>query len=286
MPTTTVGMLILINVIVYLLDGFSGYRLTQFGAARVGTLWTPWFWWQFLTYGFLHAPQLQHVLFNMLILFFFGRDVEALYGRAEFTRLYLLMIVVGGVVWAAANRLQGVVDGSQLIGASGAVVGIFVLFCLHYPHRTVLLFFVLPVPAWLAGLLLVVPDFLYAIQRADTNIAYSVHLTGVAVAILYYQSGWNIGKMLGVRGAGGFWQRAADWFRRRPSLKVHDPRYGDDPPEDRNKEAEDENEEKFNREVDRILEKIHQEGEESLTWRERRIMREASRRYRQRQGPR
>ena len=52
---------------------------------REDTLLHPWMWWQFLTCGFVHDPrEMQHIMFNMLTLFFLGRDVEQWYGTREF----------------------------------------------------------------------------------------------------------------------------------------------------------------------------------------------------------
>ncbi|MBC7351399.1 MAG: rhomboid family intramembrane serine protease [Thermogutta sp.] len=280
-----VTILIVINVVVYVLDAFSNYRLSALTAARVGTLTRPWLWWQFLTYGFTHAPSPQHIFFNMLTLWFFGRDIEYLLGRKEFLRLYLFLVIAGGVVWAAVNQLQGAPAGSSVIGASGAVVGIFLLFCLHYPRRTILLFFFLPVPAWLAGVLLLAPDLMSAIQSKESEVAYSVHLTGAALAALYYYQNWNLGLFWERLGGERVWVRIKYLFQRRPRLRVHRGEYeylrdmddvGD--PTD----AEKEEWEKLEAEVERILDKINKSGTDSLTRAERRTLERASQLYRQR----
>ena len=58
----------------------------------------------FVTYAFVHDPDhFSHILFNMLVLWFLGRDVEECTAAAEFVRLYLVLAVVGGVAWAAVN---------------------------------------------------------------------------------------------------------------------------------------------------------------------------------------
>lgn len=274
-----VAILIVINVAVYVLDSFSGQQIQRWTSCRVGTLTQPWMWWQFLTYGFTHAPSPQHIFFNMLTLFFFGRDIEYLLGRREFLRLYLFLIVVGGVVWAVINRLQGAPMEAGLVGASGAVVGIFILFCLHFPRRTILLFFVLPVPAWVAGVLLLAPDFLAALQNQESQIAYSVHLTGATLAALYYYQNWNFGLTWDRLGGEKLWIRIRYLFQRRPRLTVYQSR--DELPEDE-VDREEEEFRKLEQEVERILEKINQQGTESLTRAERRTLERASELYRQR----
>ena len=128
-PRSAVGAIILLNVAVFVLEIFSGEAsgrstVVDFLSTHVGpqadTLWRPWMWWQFLTYGFVHDPSnMQHIVFNMLALFFLGRDVEKQYGTREFIRLYLVMLVFASVVWAVTNRLFDPNQPSSLIGASG-----------------------------------------------------------------------------------------------------------------------------------------------------------------------
>ena len=52
---------------------------------------------QLLTYGFLHDVwQIQHIIFNMLALWFFGRSVEYRYGKREYLAFFLVSVVVAG----------------------------------------------------------------------------------------------------------------------------------------------------------------------------------------------
>ena len=233
-------------------------------AVRVGTLTQPWLWWQFLTAGFAHSPlNINHILANMLGLFFLGRDVESAYGSKEFLRLYLVMVVFASVAWAASSKIAGAPDERLMYGASGAIAGVVVLFALNFPHATLLLFFVVPMPAWLLGVLVVVYDIYGAMagQHASANVAYAAHLAGAAFAFVYYQRGWNLTRLT----TGHF-----NWptFRRKPRLRVHMP--------------EDEKPSDLSADVDRILEKIYREGEAALTPQERNLLETASREYQRR----
>lgn len=261
-----VGWLVAINVAVFVADGLLSPRdhaIVELLAAKVGTLTQPWLWWQFLTYGFAHSPfpDYWHILGNMLGLWFLGRDIEQTYGPKEFLRLYLTMIVLGGVVWSATSMAQGLGAHVPLVGASGAVTGVVVLYALHFPRRMLLLFFVLPVPAWAVGVLIVVTNLSGAAGLGNEHIAYGVHLAGVAFALAYYRFHWNLGRTF------SGWRRP-DWFRRRPNLRVHRPN-------DQGLSSENDTSD----EEDRILQKIHREGMDSLTRRERRLLEAASRRY-------
>jgi len=286
-PRTAIGAIILLNVAVFLLENveymaraepretpneFSRRSAvidllsTHVDSPQHDTLWRPWMWWQFLTCGFVHdLASMEHIVVNMLVLFFLGRDVEAWYGTREFIRLYLAMLVFASLVWTVTDRLLGPHTPSVLYGASGAIAGVVLLFALNFPKRIILLMFVIPVPAWLAGALAIAWDVYGATGRAEQHVAYTAHLGGAAFALAYYLLHWNFGRMQ---------QSAAVWLkgRSRPSLKVFKPHQESDGPV-----ADDE--------VDRILEKIHRNGENSLSRQERRILENASREYQRRRRP-
>ncbi len=273
-PRTMVGILILINVVVFLANllltgGTKGMPLspqndaiTYWLSVRGDTLTQPWMWWEFLTYGFVHAPHdFSHILFNMIVLWMFGRPIETIYGPKELLRLYLAMVVLGSLVWTVSNKLMGMPGTVPMLGASGAVVGILILFVFHFPRQTILFMFVLPMPAWLFGVLLLAGDLFGAVSRAEgDNVAYTVHLTGAAFAFLYHRFGWRLSGLL-------WFQIPWTKLKPRPKLRIHDPTQ---------QAAE------LTAEVDRILAKIHHSGEESLTRKERRVLENASREYQRR----
>lgn len=296
-PRTVVGWLVLFNVAIAVVDGLlmpetrpGGRWLTDHMAVYVNailpswdaeggglgpssvsyidTLTQPWLWWQFITYAFAHDPRtIQHVAFNMLALFFLGRDVETAYGRKEFLRIYLATAIFAAVVWAVTNKMLGT-KNACVYGASGAIAGIVVLYALNFPHRTLLLFFVLPIPAWFFGILVVALD-MYGALAPDrgSNVAYAVHLAGAGFALVYYHQQWNLTRLT---------NGLLEWFRARsrPKLRVHQPEEpeADIPHGD------------LAEEVDRILEKIYREGESSLTAKERRTLETASREFQRRGG--
>jgi membrane associated rhomboid family serine protease len=268
-PRSAVAVLILVNIAVFIAEilfrkegPLSRQELAYYLSANVGTLTDPRYWWQFLTYGFVHDPRSWgHIFGNMLVLWFLGRDVEEWYGKREFVLLYLALLVFGSVVWAGVNKLDPKVDpGTPLLGASGAVTGVVILYALLFPRRMLLLMFVLPMPAWVLGIVVVLWDIWGAMGRGDPNIAYAVHLAGAALAFVYYQQQWNFSRLLGGR---FHWPRLLS----RPRLRVHQPDDADAASE---------------QEVDRILEKIHREGESHLTRKERRVLENASRQYQRR----
>lgn len=290
-PRSAVAILIILNVLVWIADSFTpgqyadknarvllGRWLSDHLAIGGDTLTRPWLWWQFLAYGFAHSPvNFWHILGNMLGLFFFGRDIEWHYGRSEFVRLYLAMLAAGGLVWAVANAAMGLANPPLLYGASGAVTGVIILFALNYPHRTVLLFFFLPAPAWVLGVFLIVHNVLGTFNQTGSNVAFSVHLVGAAFAYLYFRLGWNLGRLT----PAGFRLRLPR-AARRPRLRVHDPDADADFDPDADADSAPSPDDELTEEVDRILAKIHRQGEASLTRKERRTLETASREYQRR----
>lgn len=272
-----VTILIVVTVAVFLadhmspiihvnMDGSINRWLSDHLSVQAGTLTHPLEWWRFLTAGFDHAPGIiSHVGWNMFGLYLFGRGVEGIYGKQEFLRLYLALIVLSFVVWSAIELARGS-DPQQTgaLGASGAVAGITILFALHYPRQTLLLFFVIPVPAWIVAVGMVIMD-LAGFTQPHGHVAYSAHLAGAAFAFAYYKWGGRLSSF----GLGRFFPASRLRLRRR-RLRVHDP--GDSK----------EKKENLSDQVDRILEKISRQGEASLSRQERRTLEEASRRYQQR----
>lgn len=219
----------------------------------------PWEAYRLLSYGFAHAPNaIEHIICNMLILGFFGRPVEDRYGRKAFLAFYLVSIVAGGLFWSLVQSLYG--ERSVMLGASAAVTGVFLLFALNYPRAEVRLFFMLPVPAWVAALLGVAVDVNGAITRSG-SVAFTAHLAGATCAWLFYRYGSLAGQGLG---------RWTGSLRRGPRtrLKVHSPDEEDEPDD-------------LSLQVDRILAKIQERGQDSLTRSERKVLEKASREYQQ-----
>jgi membrane associated rhomboid family serine protease len=265
MPYSAVNQLIVVTVAIFLVDVFfMEGKLSELFAMRVEALSRPLNWWKALASGFVHqtteAPP-WHIIGNMVVLWFFGREVERVYGRGEFLRLYLVMIVFASVCWALFGKfVLGYPPQVGAIGASGAVSGVCVLFALHFPRRQVLLFFVLPMPAWVAAMVWIVLDS-YGTFFPRDNVAHSAHLAGMAFAFVYHRLGWNLGRLVPAK-------FSFSSLKPRPRLRVHDP-----DSQDRYR--------KMDEEADQLLEKVSREGIDSLTASERRKLEAYSRRMQQ-----
>jgi membrane associated rhomboid family serine protease len=231
--------------------------------------------WELVTYGFVHDSQNPwHLVFNMLALWFFGREVEEIMGRAEFFRFYVTAIVLAGLAWLVSVQVGQPLQAPRmfLVGASGAVMAVLAVFIWYFPRQTVLLWGVLPVPAWALGILYFVSD----VQGAATgggNVAHVAHVAGAIFGLLYAWRGWQLGELTNVLAT----------FRRRrmrvvrPDDDATSPRRPPAPPREASRLDAD-----LQQEVDRILEKISRSGESSLTSAERDTLTQASRRLKER----
>lgn len=273
-PQSITVKIIIFTAIVYLLqkvfqapsDNPDAFDLTSLLALNSCWFNQPWRAFELLTYGFTHSLyDLRHILFNMLVLWFFGRTVEQRYGSREFIALYLVAIVFSGAVWNLAMLAQyGVAEqglGVSAVGASGAISAVVLLFAFNYPNATVLLFFVFPIKAWMAGILWVGMDIFGALGRAPgDNVGYECHLGGFLFAVLYFKSGVRLGNYIPT----GF---KLPSFKRSPSLRVHRP--------SDNKDAKMENR------LDELLGKVSVGGQDSLTSSEKRELNKLSKYFQQ-----
>ncbi len=265
--------LLIINVAIFIGDaifsdgqggGLGG--LSRFLAVTPGTIIQPWCWWRFVTYGFAHASP-PHILGNMLGLFFFGRNIEALYGPRKFLGMYLTAIVAGSIVWSVQHFATTPVSrwDLPLVGASGAVTAVILLFCINFPKQTVLFMLVIPMPAWILGVVIIFMDVTGHMGNQG-RVAHAVHLIGAAYAYFFYRTRIELGQFISM-----------DWIgklkrnKRRPKLRVHAPKNSSD-------------DDQLDRKADAVLDKLHRQGEASLSKSERRILEEYARRMKQRRG--
>lgn len=275
------AMLIAANVLLFFANSATGDNALFNKMALFGLVADqPAQWYRCLTYGFAHDPSgLTHLLFNMLALFFFGPPIERRLGRGEFTFFYFAALLVGGVVWSVGN--VGV--DAACLGASGAISAVVLLFAFYYPHAQILIFGIIPTPAWLAGALFVVYDAL-GVRSGGGNIAHDVHLAGAAFALVYYLAGVNFSEL--AVGKGRNRKSLRRWLEKRDRAKkdaASGPATVPFKSSDAKKAADEIAFEKLEAEVDRLLLKISESGEESLTEVERETLRRASREYQKRQ---
>ena len=217
--------------------------------------------WRLLTYAFCHdrgSPW--HIIINMWVLWMFAPTLERMYGSREFLAFYITAAFIAA---AAYLGLAFAVDQTApMIGASGAVLAAFVLFAWHYPNHTILLFFVFPIEVRWLVLAYAIFDLMPVLRQIGgepvyDGVAHAAHLGGLAFGFLYGKNNLQLsGALRGMR------MPSMKRYMRRRNLRLYEP-----PRED------------LEMQVDRILQKIHEHGEASLSESERAVLKEASQRY-------
>jgi uncharacterized protein len=133
--------------------------------------------WSLVTSMFLHAPfpNFTHILFNMLVLYFFGGFLLGLVGNTRFVLVYFIGGIAGNLLfWALAGPY------SVVVGASGAIFAVEGALVVLRPKLPV---FVFPIPAPIPLWLSVIGAFLLTYFAAG-NVAWQAHLGGLAFGLL------------------------------------------------------------------------------------------------------
>lgn len=265
---SAVTWLIIITGGVYIVQLLLGEGFTAWFDLDPAAVWHGELW-RLCTYDFLHSRESPwHILWNMYILYVTGREFEQRRGSRELVAFYLLAGVLSGVLFVLWSLGLGHV--SPAIGASGAVVAVMIVYALTYPRQIWYFFGVIPVPIWVIAGLTVILDLHPMLlelsgERVADGIAHSAHMGGILFGALYWKKNWRVTNWLPAARPGS----GRRWFERRPRLKIH-------------RESTPVHDDRFDRRVDELLNKVAREGEASLTDEERSILIEASRRARNR----
>lgn len=249
--TPAVKFLLIINVAVYLFEAV--LRIPLSGMFALPSVWWKTLsFWKLFTYMFVHANS-THLLVNMLGLFFIGPAVEKTVGSYRFFILYYLSGILGGLGWSLLAP-----PGTWCVGASGGLMGILGAFGALYPHARLLLWFVIPVRAWVLVLILAIWELHETITAPLVGgIANAAHLIGGLAGFCYamaLKKPYLVAELKGLLTG-----RKTSGSRTRP--RSASPR-----PETLSKE-----------DIDRILDKIGKEGMGALTPREREMLKRATR---------
>ncbi len=270
-----VKLVLLVTIAAYVVDMLSGGRLSAWGDLSVRNI-LHFQVWRLFTYMFLHSlHKIDHILINMFMFLMLGMALERQMGTKRFLCLYLLGGVVGGLFEIGFNAVMYQLYGSfpvdillpggfharqlvsfldaQAVGASAGVACILVAFAVANPREEFLLFFLIPIQARWIALLYVLIETRHVVLGLThgwtDNVAHAAHFGGMALGFLWMHFSPRIRRW-------GLWRKRAG---RVPADAV--PREDDDA------------------EVDRILRKIHDEGIDSLTLRERMLLQDASQRH-------
>jgi membrane associated rhomboid family serine protease len=190
-----VKTLVLINVGVFFLElllgafyapaaGLFGYLQLLPVAVMHGHIY------QLVTYGFLHSGFL-HILFNMLMLWMFGAQLESGWGKRQFYEFYFFCLIGAALltIGVSYTHVLGVSPHISTVGASGAIFGLIVAYGMIYAEQEVML--ILPpvsIKAKYMAIVLVLIELALALgasRQPGENVAYTAHLGGALFGWLY-----------------------------------------------------------------------------------------------------
>ena len=174
------AILIIINVIVFILQNIFAKLPYILSMVPIYIRLRHWYW-QFFTYMFSHVD-FWHLFSNMLGLYIFGRIVERSVGSREFLLYYLLTGTLAGF----ASYFFYLYSGSLftvVLGASGALYAIMLLFSVLFPNAVVYVFGIIPMRAPILVIIYFCSDF-FGQCRADGT-AHLGHLSGLLFGLLY-----------------------------------------------------------------------------------------------------
>ncbi len=209
----------------------------------IGKLWL----WQFVTYMFLHSvSDPWHIIFNMLVLWMFGSEVERAMGTRKFLTMYFTAGIFAGIFGCLFT------PNNSILGASGAIFAVEIAFAMFYPNSTII-FFVFPIKAKYLVTIFAGITVFNCLMPTGGNVAHFAHLGGLLYGFLF------------IRYEPRFSNFLISW-------------------QNQQKENEYKKEEEVKDGVDVLLDKVNRTGMKSLTRRERSYLKNASKRYRKMRG--
>ncbi|KPK41946.1 MAG: hypothetical protein AMJ65_08480 [Phycisphaerae bacterium SG8_4] len=206
--------------------------------------------WRLVTYQFLHGS-IGHILFNMLGLYFLGPTLERHWQSKKFLIFYLACGAAGGLFYTLLTVCNFLAP-APMVGASGAILGMLAACAILFPHFVVFIMF-FPVPIRVAAIGLTIMYFFYVITKGPNAGGHAAHLAGMAAGAAYvFSRSWR------------------DQF----TTKIRTSRWKKQMTSQQDLQVE----------LDRILEKVHKSGLQSLTPKEKKTLKEATRAEQMRGG--
>lgn len=163
--------LIIITAVVFILQFFFRGFTESFLLNSADLFRRPWI---LVTHIFLHGSP-YHLLFNMWGLFMFGPLLEQKIGPNRFLAFYLLSGIAAGFI---ASFFY-----ARSLGASGAIMALIGVLIILMPNLQLLLFYVIPTPLWIAGIIFAVIDLIGVVF--PSGIGNIAHLGGMGIGLLY-----------------------------------------------------------------------------------------------------
>ncbi|PKQ65596.1 rhomboid family intramembrane serine protease [Labilibaculum filiforme] len=144
-------------------------------------------WYRIFTYGFLHANW-DHLLVNMVVLFFFGRVLETYFNYyfGAMAVVYFLLLYVGAIVFSTLYDLRKHREHYHYnaVGASGATSAVVFAAIFFAPLENIYFMFFIPIPGIIFALGYLYYSYYMSKKNID-NIGHSAHLYGALFGFLF-----------------------------------------------------------------------------------------------------
>lgn len=187
----------LINIFLYILSPYLGTLYVQtFRFDPTYLLNRPW---TLGTYIFMHND-FTHLLFNMLVLFFFGPALELRAGKKQMIGIFFTAGILSAIGHAFMSTPLLGISPAPVVGASGAIYGVFAALAVLEPDLRVYVYFI-PMRIKHALVLFALIDFLM-IHSSDM-VAHIAHLSGLFVGLYM---GYRVKKI-----QERFWRSRSRW---------------------------------------------------------------------------
>lgn len=180
-----------LNILVFMMWSSGGESQLEFMQNNFAVSWDALLagrFWVLLSSVFSHE-MLFHLFLNMYVLNGFGGAVESILGKTRYLTFYLLAGIFSSFSHAAVSAFLLGRPDLPAVGASGAIAGILILFCLLFPKEKLLLFGVIPLPALWGALAFVGLDVWGLISQAEGGglpIGHGAHLGGAFCGLVGY----------------------------------------------------------------------------------------------------
>jgi membrane associated rhomboid family serine protease len=135
--------------------------------------------WQFATYTFLHGG-FWHLFFNLIVLYFLGTMIESVWGARRLMRYYIICGIGGGLLHALLQY------NASVVGASGAIFGLYFAAAMLFPDQYLYLYFLIPVKVKHFVIGLTILQLASGIA-GPSGVAYFAHLGGMLAGALMFR---------------------------------------------------------------------------------------------------
>ena len=235
--TNAIKLLVSVNFGIFLLQSLSKSEMIFFQLFGLvpKLIWSEFMIWQPVTYLFFHGG-ISHVLINMFVLWMFGSELERLWGKLRFLKYYFITGIGSGIITALLN-LSSI---TPVVGASGAVFGVLMAYGITYPNRTIYLYGIIPIRSML---FVIAVGFIAFVSSFDgtSRISHITHLSGMVIGYLILKRRWQFNDI---------------WFSiRKKTLEYQIQR----------EERKISHRQELENNIDKILDKINDQGFKSLS---------------------